>query len=219
VLLVDAHPASREGLAARLAVEQDFEVCGEAADMAAALTQVAATGPDVIVVDLVLRRGDGLELIKRLKDRECPAKILTWSRYCETVYAERALRAGAAGYIGKEEATAAVIAALRQVLAGGVYLNPRMMNLVVQRNVAGLDRDVTPDSLGDLSDRELDVFRLTGPALDTAQVAERLKVSPKTVETYKARIKEKLGLDSGGEMLYRAIRWVIEDTYRPAEPA
>jgi DNA-binding NarL/FixJ family response regulator len=211
VLIVDDHPATREGLACRLEVEPDFQVCGEAADLADALKLVAATDPDVVIVDLGLRRGDGLELVKRLKDRGCTAKLLVWSWRAENLYAERALRAGASGYISKDEATGTIIAAVRRILAGDVYLSPHMMSLVVRRNVAGLDKDVTPDSLGELSDRELEVFQLTGQGLDTVQVADRLKVSPKTVETYKARIKEKLGLDSGGELLFRAMRWVIEN--------
>jgi len=211
VLIVDDHPATREGLACRLQVEPDFEVCGEAADMAEALKLVAATEPDVVIVDLGLRRGDGLELVKRLKDRGCAAKMLVWSWRAENLYAERALRAGAAGYISKDEATGTIIDAVRRILAGDVYLSPHMMSLVVRRNVAGLDKDVTPDSLGELSDRELEVFQLTGQGLDTVQIAERLKVSPKTVETYKARIKEKMGLDSGSELLFRAMRWVIEN--------
>ena len=211
VLIVDDHPATREGLACRLGVEPDFEVCGEAADMADALKLVAATDPDVVIVDLGLRRGDGLELVKRLKDRGCAAKMLVWSWRAENLYAERALRAGASGYISKDEATGTIIDAVRRILAGDVYLSPHMMSLVVRRNVAGLDKDVTADALSELSNRELEVFQLTGQGLDTVQVAERLKVSPKTVETYKARIKEKMGLDSGSELLFRAMRWVIEN--------
>ena len=211
VLIVDDHPAAREGLAARLSLEEDFEVCGEAADMAEALRAVAATSPDLIVIDLGLRRGDGLDLIARLKSRGCPAKMLVWSWRSESLYAERALRTGASGYIGKDEATTTILAALRRIREGDVYLSPGMMNVIVRRNVAGLDKDVTPDSLGELSNRELEVFQLTGQGLATLQVAEQLRLSPKTVETYKARIKEKLGLDSGGEMLFRAMRWVIEN--------
>jgi DNA-binding NarL/FixJ family response regulator len=211
VLIVDDHPAAREGLSARLGQEQDFEVCGEAADLAEALRAVSATSPDVIVIDLGLRRGDGLDLVSRLKSRGCPAKMLVWSWRSESLYAERALRTGASGYIGKDEATSTILTALRRILEGDVYLSPGMMNVIVRRNVAGLDKDVTPDSLGELSNRELEVFQLTGQGLATLEVAERLRLSPKTVETYKARIKEKLGLDSGGEMLFRAMRWVIEN--------
>jgi DNA-binding NarL/FixJ family response regulator len=212
ILIVENHPAAREGLANRLALEPDFEVCGEAADLAEALREVNASQPDVIIIDLGLRLGDGLDLVSRLKARECPARMLVWSWRNETVYAERALRAGAHGYICKDETTTEIIAAVRRILGGDVYLSPQMMNVIVRRNVAGIDRDVNSDSLGDLSNRELEVFQLTGQGLDTVQVAEKLMISPKTVETYKARIKEKLGLGSGGEMLFRAMRWVIENT-------
>lgn len=211
VLIVDDHPATRDGLACRLAMEPDLEACGEASDLAEALHEVSATEPDVVVIDLGLRRGDGLDLVSRLKSRSCPAKMLVWSWRSETLYAERALRAGASGYISKDEATSTIVEAIRRVLAGDVYLSPHMMSVVVRRNVAGVERDITPDSLDDLSNRELEVFRLTGQGMDTAAVAEQIRVSPKTVETYKARIKEKLGLDSGGDLLFRAMRWVIEN--------
>jgi len=211
VFIVDDHPATRDGLASRLGVEPDFEVCGEAADLGTALREITATNPDLVIVDLGLRKGDGLDLVKRLKDKGCAAKLLVWSWRAESLYAERALRAGAVGFIGKDQATSAIVDAMRRVLAGDIYLSPEMMSVVVRRNVAGLDKDANGDALGELSDRELEVFQMTGQGLDTVQVADRLKVSPKTVETYKARIKEKLGLDSGGEMLFRAMRWVIEN--------
>jgi DNA-binding NarL/FixJ family response regulator len=211
VFIVDDHPATREGLASRLAVEPDFEVCGEAADLGSAIRDIPALDPDVVVIDLGLRKGDGLELVKRLKDRETRAKMLVWSWRSEKLYAERALRAGASGFVGKDTATAEIVDALRRILTGDVYLSPEMMSVIVRRNVAGLDQDVTENALAELSNRELEVFQLTGQGLDTVQIADRLKVSPKTVETYKARIKEKLGLDTGGEMLFRAMRWVIEN--------
>jgi len=211
VLIVDDHPAAREGLACRLTQDPDFEVCGEASDLAEALRAVAETEPDLIVIDLGLRRGDGLDLITRLKTRGCTAKMLVWSWRNESLYAERSLRAGASGYIGKDEATSTVITALHRILDGDVYLSPEVMRVVVRRNVAGLDKDITPDSLNELSNRELEVFQLTGQGLDTVKVGEKLRISPKTVETYKARIKEKLGIDSGSDLLFRAMRWVIEN--------
>lgn len=211
VFIVDDHPATREGLACRLAVEPDFEVCGEAAELGEAIRDVLACNPDIVIVDLGLRRGDGLELVKRLKDRGNAPKMLVWSWRSETVYAERALRAGASGFISKSESTTTILEAIRKVLSGDVYLQPDVMSVIVRRNVAGLDKEANSDSLTDLSNRELEVFQLTGQGLDTVQVAERLRVSPKTVETYKARIKEKLGLSSGSEMLFRAMRWVIEN--------
>jgi DNA-binding NarL/FixJ family response regulator len=211
VLIVDDHPATRDGLAGRLVLEPDMDPCGEAADLPEAIKLVAELEPDVIIVDLGLKRGDGLDLISRLRDRGCTAKILVWSWRSESLYAERSLRAGASGYISKDEATSNIVGAIRRILSGEVFLSPHMMNTIVRRNVAGLDRDVNPDSLEELSNRELEVFQLTGQGLDTTKVADRLRVSPKTVETYKARIKEKLGLESGGEMLFRAMRWVIEN--------
>jgi len=211
LVIVDDHPAIRDGLALYLANQPDFAVCGEAADLPDGLRLVAEAEPDAAVNDIGLRQGDGLDLIKRLKARGCETKILVWSWRCETQYAERALRAGASGYIGKDEATAVIVEAIRRVLAGSMYLSPRMTDLLLRKNLTGFSRDITPDSLDELSDRELEVFRLTGQGLDTAQVAARLRVSPKTVETYKSRIKEKLGLESASEMLFRAVRWVIEN--------
>ena len=211
VFIVDDHPATREGLACRLATQPEFELCGEASELGEAIREVVAAAPDLVIVDLGLRRGDGLELVKRLKDRGNPPKMLVWSWRSETVYAERALRAGASGFISKSESTTAIMEAIRKVLAGDVYLHPDMMSVIVRRNIAGLDKESSSDSLEELSNRELEVFQLTGQGLDTVHVAERLRVSPKTVETYKARVKEKLGLSSGGEMLFRAMRWVIEN--------
>ena len=211
ILIVDDHPATRDGLASRLALEGDLASCGEAADLPGAIQRAEELDPDAIIVDLGLKRGDGLDLVLRLKERGCRAKILVWSWRSEHMYAERALRAGASGYISKDEPTSVIIGALRTVLAGEVYLSPHMMNTIVRRNVAGLDRDTDTDTLNELSNRELEVFQLTGQGFDTVKIAQQLSVSPKTVETYKARIKEKLGLDSGSEMLFRAIRWVIEN--------
>lgn len=211
VLIVDDHPATREGLAYRLSLEHDLEVCGEAAELSEALTIATQTDPDVIIVDLGLTRGDGLDLIARLKSRGCRANLLVWSWRSESLYAERALRAGASGYISKSESTSTILSAIRRVLGGELYLTAELTSRILRRTVGGHDREIAPDSLDDLSNRELEVFRLTGQGMDTTQVAEQLKVSPKTVETYKARIKEKLGLESGGEMLFRAMRWVIEN--------
>jgi DNA-binding NarL/FixJ family response regulator len=152
-----------------------------------------------------------LPLTKRLKDRNSPAKMLVWSMYSESLYAERALQAGAAGYITKEEATDAIVRAIRHVLAGGIYLSPRMTEAVVRRAVAGPGKDLLPEPVAGLSDRELEVFRHLGRGLDTHQIAGRMRVSPKTVETYRARIKEKLGLDSATAVLQRAVLWVVEN--------
>ena len=211
VLIVDDHPAVREGLAIRLSRQPDLEVCGEAADAFAALRLAADSDPDVIVVDISLRTGDGIELIKRLKARGTRARMLVWSMYSESLYAERALHAGAAGYVTKEEATDTIVAAIRHVLAGGIYLSPRMTESVVRRSVAGSGEGPLPEPVAGLSDRELEVFRHLGRGLDTHQIADLMQISPKTVETYRARIKEKLSLDTASAVLQRAVRWVIEN--------
>ncbi len=211
VLIVDDHPAVREGLSIRLSRQPDLEVCGEAADVPAALRLAADTDPDVVVVDISLRSGDGIELIKRLRARDSRAKMLVWSMYGESLYAERALQAGAAGYITKGEATDTIVAAIRRVLAGGLYLSPGMTESVVRRAVAAPGQGPLPDPIAALSDRELEVFRHLGRGLDTNRIAERMRVSPKTVETYRARVKEKLGLDTATAVLQRAVRWVLEN--------
>jgi DNA-binding NarL/FixJ family response regulator len=211
LLIVDKHPVTREGLAARIEREKDLQVVGEAAEFHEACRLVDETNPDVVLIDNCLGHGDGLELVKLLKSRGYPAKLLVWSCHNDPLYAERALRAGAMGYVRKEESVDTIIEAIRRVLAGGIYLNPDMMDLLVRRNVAGIDRDVTVEALDELSDRELTVFRMTGEGLDTYEIASRLRVSPKTVETYKARIKDKLGIESGSEVLVRAVRWVVRN--------
>ncbi len=211
VLIVDDHPAVREGLALRIRGQSDLEVCGEAADVAEALRLVAATRPDVAVIDLTLKSGSGLDLIKRLKARGEPVKVLVWSMYSESLYAERALRAGALGYINKENATDQIIKAIRRVLGGQVYLSEPLAGQLLGRLLHTGAEQVRRSPVAALSDRELEVFHLTGHGLDTAQIAEKMRVSPKTVETYRARIKEKLNLKSGADLLRHALQWVLEE--------
>ncbi len=209
VLIVDDHPAAREGLAVRLSRQAGFQLCGEAADIASALQLAAATGPDVVVVDIALKGGSGLDLTKRLRDRNPHLRVLVWSMYSESVYAERALRVGASGYVEKTEATDAIVSAIRHVLSGGVYLSPAMTESLL-RQAAGSGRGgADPVSL--LSDRELEVFRLVGLGLDTQQIATRLHLSAKTVETYRGRIKGKFGVDTGTELIRLAVRWAMEN--------
>jgi DNA-binding NarL/FixJ family response regulator len=211
ILIVDKHPVTREGLVARVRGAADLEICGEAADIPEAYRLVEDTTPDLVLIDIGLSNGDALELVKRIKARNPAVKFLVWSVNGDSLYAERALRAGALGYVSKEESTDTILAAIRRVLTGGIYLSPLMMDILVRRNVAGLDKGASAESLDDLSDRELAVFRMTGQGLDTYEIAGRMRVSPKTVETYKARIKDKLGLGTGSEVLVRAVRWVVEN--------
>ena len=210
VLIVDDHPVVREGLALRIARQADLEVCGEAADVGEAVRLVRTARPDVAVIDISLRGGDGIDLIKRIRARDASVRMLVWSMHSEALYAERALRAGAAGYLSKEHATDAIIAAIRRVLEGGVYLSEAAAGRLLHRAVGNGGEALGREPVESLSDRELEVFQLIGRALDNHQIAERMRISPKTVETYRSRIKVKLGLETGPELMQRAVQWVME---------
>ena len=208
VFLVDDHPLVRESLARLIDQQPDLEVCGEAANAALALARAPASRPDVAVVDLSLEGRSGLDLIRDLRET-CPAAhVLILSMHDEQLYAERALRLGARGYIMKREATRNVIAAIRRVRDGELYLSAALAaSLAEKAATGGADAD---SRIATLSDRELEVFRQLGQGRATRQIAEALHLSPKTVQAYCARIKDKLGLASATEMLREAIRW-LED--------
>jgi DNA-binding NarL/FixJ family response regulator len=211
ILIVDDHPVVREGLGLRISRQPDLEVCGEAADVAEALQLIGATNPDVAIVDISLKTGNGIDLIKRIRARNESVRILVWSMHNERFYAERALRAGAMGYINKEHATEKIIDALRQILNGKIYLSEPMADQLLNRAV-GLSvplKDHSPEDC--LTDRELETFQLIGQGLETNKVAERMRVSPKTVETFRTRIKEKLKLKNVNELIQRAAQWVMEN--------
>jgi DNA-binding NarL/FixJ family response regulator len=210
VLIVDDHPAVREALAIRIGRQRDLEVCGEAADLGDALRLLADTRPDVAVVDISLKTGNGIDLIKRIKDRNDRVRILVWSMHSESLYAERALRAGALGYVNKDQATDKIVEAIRRVLAGKVYLSDEMAERMLHRAV-GKPEELTRSPLDTLADRELEVFRLIGQGVKTADIAERLHLSVKTVETYRDRIRQKLDLGDGTELAHYATQWVLEN--------
>jgi DNA-binding NarL/FixJ family response regulator len=210
VLIVDDHPAVREALAIRIGRQRDLAVCGEAADMVEALRLVGETQPDVAVIDITLRSGNGIDLIKRIKDRNDRVRILVWSMHSEALYAERALRAGALGYINKDQATDRIVEAIRRVLEGKVYLSEAMTERMLQRAV-GTPAKVTRSPLDVLADRELEVFRQIGEGVKTADIAERLHLSVKTVETYRDRIRQKLDLSDGTKLAHYATQWVLEN--------
>src|SRR5208337_3762070 len=197
------HPAVREALAMRIGQQSDLEVCGEAADMSEALRLVADTQPDVAIVDISLKTGSGLDLIKRIKDRNDTVRMLVWSTHSESLYAERALRAGALGYINKDQATDKIVEGIRRVLEGKVYLSDAVVQTMLQRTVGGQE-EVTRSPLDALANRELEVFRLIGQGVKTAEIAERLHLSVKTIETYRDRIREKLDLRDGVELAHYA---------------
>ena len=211
ILIVDDHPAVREALASRIGRQPDLEVCGEAADMSEALRLVADTQPDLAVVDISLKTGSGIDLIKRIKDRNDSVRMLVWSMHSESLYAERSLRAGALGYINKDQATDKIVDAIRRVLEGKVYLSDAMAEKMLHRAVGGDREEVTRSPLTALADRELEVFHLIGQGVKTAEIAERLHLSVKTIETYRDRIREKLDLSDGTELAHYATQWVLEN--------
>jgi len=211
VLIVDDHPAVREALALRIGRQSDMEVCGEAADTNEALRQIAVSPPDVAVVDISLKTGSGLDLIKRIRDRNDHVRILVWSMHSESLYAERALRAGALGYVNKDQATDRIIEAIHRVLAGRVYLSTALTEQMLRRAVGRTPEQIVRTPLETLADREVEVFRLIGAGMKTAAIAERLHLSVKTVETYRDRIRQKLHLDNGTELAHYATQWVLEN--------
>jgi DNA-binding NarL/FixJ family response regulator len=203
VLIVDDHPIVRRGLAQVIDQEPDLEVCGEANDADSALATMEKLAPDIALVDLMLKGASGTDLIKSLKARHPSIPILVVSMHDVAVYAERALRAGAHGYIMKEEATGQVLTALRKVLAGDVYVSDRVVGRILRRMVGG-GQGIGLESL---SDRELEVFQWIGRGLSVPEIAEKLSVSPKTVETYRAHIKDKLQLANSAEVMRLAVQW------------
>ena len=205
ILLVDDHPLVREWLTNLINEEPDFEVCGQAGDAREALDLMGNLSPRIAVVDISLDGGSGLELIKDIKAQHPKIDALVLSMHDEALYAERAMRAGAAGYIMKREATSKVLDALRAVLAGGLYFSNAVNALLAQKLVQGAAGKPTPIEI--LSDRELEVFQLLGRGYNTRQISEQMKVSFKTVQAYCARIKEKLNLANINELIFHAVRW------------
>jgi DNA-binding NarL/FixJ family response regulator len=207
IFIVDDHPVVREGLGQRISRQADMEICGEAEDVFAAYQLFCELKPDVAVVDIGLKTGNGLDLVQRIKQKHESARLLVWSIYSEHHYAERALRAGALGFISKGEPTERIIEAIRQVMDGKVFLSDTASQHLVQRAVGGTGPvPIRSAPLETLSDRELEVFRLLGQALDTKKIAGLMHVSPKTIETYQARIKEKLGIPNSRELFAYAVR-------------
>ncbi len=205
IFIVDDHPFVREWLGNFLRLQPDLRVVGEAGDPAAALAAMIAEPPDVAVVDLAFQRGSGLELIKDLKAQLPELPIVVHSMHEEVTDLERAFRAGASGYVMKRESTSQIIDAIRQVRAGKLFANPELLAQVTARLITRPKQSASPAEV--LSDRELEVFRRLGRGRSTREISDDLGVSLKTVQTYCARIKEKLGLDDGLELSHVAFRW------------
>ncbi|MHC5062160.1 MAG: response regulator transcription factor [Planctomycetota bacterium] len=207
ILIVDDHPIVRQGLDRLINRQDDLTVCGQAEGSLEALKAIKNAMPDIVVVDISLKDRSGLELIKDLKARYPDLAVLALSMYDESMYAERSLRAGARGYVMKAEATENVVRAIRQILAGRIYLSEKMVAKMVCK-LAGHKIDTASSPVDRLSDRELEVFMMLGQGIGTRQIAEKLCLSVKTIETYRAHIKEKLDLVDASALLSYAIQWV-----------
>ena len=205
ILLVDDHPLVRDWITNLINEEPDFEVCGSAGNAREALGLIETLSPRIVVVDISLDGGSGLELIKDVKAVHPKVDMIVLSMHDEMLYAERAMRAGAAGYVMKRDATDKVLAAIRAVLQGGLYFSNIVNAMLAQKLIQGPGDQPTPVSA--LSDRELEVFQLLGRGYSTRQVSEQMNVGFKTVHVYCARIREKLNLANINELVFHAIRW------------
>jgi len=206
IFLVDDHPLVREWLATLLRQQPDFKVCGQAEDARDAFTTMLADPPDVAIVDLSLKTSSGLDLIKELSDRLPETQVIVLSMHEEIFYAERAMRAGARGYVTKRESTHRIVEAIHEVQAGRLYANAELLAKLAER-IVGRNQSNQPGSVETLSDRELEVFRRLGEGQANRLIAEELHLSIKTVQAYCARIKGKLDLATASELAREAIRW------------
>ena len=207
ILIVDDHPIVRQGLAQLINQEDDLVVCGQAEGANQALSAIKKTKPDTVVVDISWKDRSGLELIKDIRAQYPDLVVLALSMHDESLYAKRALRAGARGYVMKAEATENVVKAIRQVLDGRVYLSDKM-SARMMHELVGREADVSSSDIDRLSDRELEVFTMIGQGIGTGRIARKLCLSVKTIETYRAHIKEKLDLEDASALLTYAIQWV-----------
>jgi DNA-binding NarL/FixJ family response regulator len=205
ILIVDDHPIVRLGIRQMLAAERDFEVCGEAESPEAARQLIKCARPDLVIVDLSLAEGTGLDLIRSLREALPTLPVLVLSMHDEALFAERVLRAGARGYIMKREAITGLVGAIRQVLAGRIYVSEGMAQAVLER--LGHEPTAPDNPLASLTDRELEVFDLIGRGQSTGTIAEQLGVSIKTIETYRSNIKTKLNLKDATHLIRFAATW------------
>ena len=204
ILIVDDHPIVRQGLTLLINREKDLAVCGDAEEACTAMRQIRETKPNLIVVDISLNGPDGIDLLKEIRLRQPNMPVLILSMLDEQVYAERALRAGANGYIMKHEATERVLVAIRRILGGEIYISDRLANHMLYQRFGG--SGASQSKVDELTDRELEVFRLIGEGHATRDIAEVLHLSVKTVEGYQAHIKDKLSLKNARELMQFAIQ-------------
>ena len=206
ILIVDDHPLVREWLANLIEKNSDLTVCGEAEDAATALEGIAETQPDLAIIDLSLGNGSGIDLIRSIRSSFPDVAMIVLSMHDERVYAERVIRAGARGYVMKRESTKKIIDAIHEVLRGNLYLSKEMTELLVEKFMSS-DPEHVGLPIAQLSDRELEVFKLIGQGYEINEIAKMLNVNHKTIHTYSTRIREKLKLDSSAELLREALRW------------
>ncbi|MEQ8853874.1 response regulator transcription factor [Gimesia sp.] len=209
ILIVDDHPLVREALATRINFQDDMEVCGEAGTEEEAISLVFELSPDLVLVDIALKSGHGIELVKQIKLRHPNVKTLVVSGFQESLYAERALRAGALGYLNKQESNEKVIDAIHTVLRGEHFVSPDISRRLIKQSLDGVDATKTP--IESLTDRELEIFRLIGEGLTSGMIAEQLFLSPHTIDSHRNNIKRKLGLNNAAEMSRSAVQWLLEN--------
>jgi DNA-binding NarL/FixJ family response regulator len=212
VYIVDDHAMFRDGLRQMINLEPDMIVCGDAPDAVQAMAELRELRPDLVIVDISLAGSSGIELVKAIKRELDEMAVLVVSMHDESLYGERALRAGAMGYVMKSEPAKTVLAALHKVLRGEVHLSEKMASAVVTKFIQG--EASPPSPLATLSDREMEVFRLLGQEKGTREIAEVIKVALPTVGSFKNRIKEKLGLKNSTEMILYAIQWYRQENPR-----
>jgi DNA-binding NarL/FixJ family response regulator len=209
ILVVEDHPLFRAMLVQLIGQELGMSVCGETDNIKDALALIKQSHPDAAIVDLTLQGSSGLELIKELKARNLALPVLVLSMHAEGLYAERVLRAGAKGYVSKHESPAEVVEAIRKVTDGHIYVSERVNEAILQR-LGRADKAVQPSGMDLLSDREIEVFQLVGRGLNSREIAGQLNLGATTVDSYRARIKEKLGIKNAAELYQRAAQWLAE---------
>lgn len=208
VFIVDDHPLVRQGLAQIIDSQEDLEICGEAEDSSTAMRGIDSTKPDVIIVDISLQGNNGLELIKNVKAVHENLPILVFSMHDESIYAQRALRAGAKAYVMKKESSEKIVEAIRKILKGEIYVSPRVADQVLHQIVNGPNNNAAASPVDRLTDRELEVVQLIGRGLSTREIAESLNLSVKTIESHRAHVKEKLNLRNATELVQFSVQWV-----------
>ena len=209
LLLVDDHPLVRRGLTEIISAQPDLEVCGEAEDLATAFRQYQTLRPDLVLLDISLKDGHGLDLIKQLRIEDAAARILMFSMHDDTLFAERAIAAGALGYVNKQEDAKILVQAIHRVLEGRIYLNPALSEKILERALNPASASPL-QAVQSLTDRELEVFELVGQGLSTQQIADKLFLSHKTIETYREHIKRKLNLANAAGLTRAAVLWLLE---------